>query len=145
MQSLDWLLLAVEGHAVGATGPDKLDPVRIQKSMFLLSQRGPARDLYSFKPYNWGPFSSSIYNDLDSLVLQGLLEKVPNPGHTWVWYEATPKGHDRASQLALGLKDEQRTWLGRCRDFVTDRSFTRLLRDVYDAYPEMATKSLFQS
>lgn len=50
----DWLLLLLDRAALEASGPDELDPVRIQKGMFLLSERGSARGLYNFRAYDWG-------------------------------------------------------------------------------------------
>src|ERR1700689_4427203 len=61
----DWLLLfaAYEG------APDGLDPIRFQKGLFLFARRArvPARSNYTFKPYDYGPMSTAIYNDLDRL------------------------------------------------------------------------------
>lgn len=129
---------------MGATQADGLDPVRIQKGMFLLSKRGPARDVYSFRPYNWGPFSADIYRDLDALEAEGLLQGEQVPGRTWRLFTTTPQGEDRARQVAQTLNPEHLQWLSRTRQFVGTRSFTKLLREIYSAYPEYAGKSLLQ-
>lgn len=145
MDRSDWILLLVSKAATGADGPDELDPIRIQKGMFLLGERGPARNLYAFRPYNWGPFSRDIYQDLDRLVSRGLLNAKQQPGQSWKRYSATLAGDEVASRLAGTLDGSSVAWMQQCRQFLTERTFSRLLKDVYEAYPGMATKSHFQS
>jgi uncharacterized protein YwgA len=139
----DWLLLLLDRDALGATAPDELDPVRIQKGMFLLSRRGPARNLYDFQAYDWGPFSPAIYADLASLARQGYLIEEKVPGRTWSTYRITPRGHERAAALAAQMRAEDVAWLRQAREFLTTRSFAQLLRDVYALYPDMAVNSRF--
>jgi hypothetical protein len=71
MTRRDWLLVlcAYEG------APSGLDPVRLQKGMFLFARTGvvPVHEQYQFKPYDYGPMSSMIYRDLDELVTEGFL------------------------------------------------------------------------
>jgi hypothetical protein len=139
----DWLLLLLDRGALGAQGPEELDPVRIQKGMFLLSKRGPARDLYHFEAYDWGPFSSAIYADLASLTRQGYLAEEKVRGRTWSTYRVTSRGHERAAAKAAQAGDAGTRWLGQAREFVTTRSFAQLLREVYDLYPDYAVNSRF--
>ena len=64
----DWLLLLV---GLRTEGPDAaLDPVRSQKGMFLLRQRGILDDTesYEFTPYHYGPYSFELRSDLEALV-----------------------------------------------------------------------------
>jgi hypothetical protein len=96
----DWLLLLLDRAALEASGPDELDPVRIQKGMFLLSERGPARGLYNFRAYDWGPFSSAIHADLDALTQQGYLDESRVRGRTWSTYRVTVRGHELAVEKA---------------------------------------------
>jgi hypothetical protein len=49
-------------------------------------------------------------------------------------------------QHALGqLNQREREWMSQLLDFLTTRSFSQLLRDVYGAYPDFATKSHFSN
>ena len=88
MKRRDWLLL----FAAYKGAPDGLDPIRFQKGLFLFAQRArvPARSKYEFKPYVYGPMSRGIYDDLDHLVDEGLIERVPVPGQTLVAVQAHP-------------------------------------------------------
>jgi hypothetical protein len=139
----DWLLLLLDREALGASGPDELDPVRIQKGMFLLSERGPARGLYGFRAYDWGPFSSAIYGDLASLTQEGYLAEERVPGRTWSVYRVTARGHERASAAAGQIGEALTAWLRQAREFLTTRSFAQVLREIYALYPEYAVNSRF--
>lgn len=139
----DWLLLLLDRAALSARGPEELDPVRIQKGMFLLSKRGPARGVYEFRAYDWGPFSSNIYADLASLTRRGDLSEEKVSGRTWSTYRVTARGHDRAVALAAKMHPENITWLRQARDFLTTRSFAQLLREIYELYPDYAVNSRF--
>ena len=137
----EWLLLFLSRSPFGVVEPAALDPIRIQKGMFLLSMRGPARDIYSFRPYNWGPFSSDIYRDLDELEGSGLLRSESVSGQSWRLYETTSKGESVAQEISLHVAPQNVEWLGRVRRFVTERRFVDLLRSIYAEYPDYATKS----
>ena len=139
----DWLLLLLDREALGADGPDELDPVRIQKGMFLLSERGPARDIYKFRAYDWGPFSPGIYADLAMLTAAGELEESRVPGRTWSTYRVTPSGHEKAAASTTQVSSANLTWLKQAREFLTTRSFAQLLREIYDLYPRYAVNSRF--
>jgi len=144
MNRSDWILMLLAKDALGVNGPDAMDPVRIQKGMFMLSEIGPARGLYSFRPYNWGPFSSDIYRDLDSLVGAGLVRATQAPGRTWSLYSLTEQGATAAKSAAAAADEDDVKWLGQLRRFLTERSFAQLLKDVYAAFPGMATASHFR-
>jgi hypothetical protein len=140
----DWLLLLVDGDALGATGPPELDPIRIQKGMFLLSNRGPARELYRFRPYDWGPFSADVYADLDRLTERGHLDRSVVPGRTWFKYRVTVRGDELARSIASSLGAETVGWLKAVREYLTTRTFAQLLREIYAEYPDYAMNSRFE-
>jgi hypothetical protein len=63
-----------------------------KKAMFLLKQEagqfvGP--DFYEFVPYNYGPFNSSIYDDLNTLAAAGLVTVNQSQGRSWAMYTIT--------------------------------------------------------
>jgi hypothetical protein len=74
MDRRDWLLLFIGAPG----GPYSTDQIRVMKGMFLVSKEGPddLRDLYNFEPYDYGPFDTTIYHDLDTLELEGLIHVV---------------------------------------------------------------------
>jgi uncharacterized protein YwgA len=122
-----------------------LDRIRLQKAIFLLTRRGSAdwRTLYNYKPYNWGPYSSQLTFDLGELMGEGLLDVQDATGSRYGRYRDTAEGEACAREIWATLTDSEQAFIRSVRAYVTDRSFTELLREVYAEYPEFATASQF--
>lgn len=146
MKPRDWLVIlcAYKG------APNGLDPVRVQKGMFLFARSGhvPRPEQYGFRPYDYGPMSSAIYNDLDALVKKGLLEPHPVPGKSWFRYTATDQGRAAAGQclekLTGEVEKENARRLFEIKQDISDVSFNDLLDRVYREHPDMAVNSVFR-
>lgn len=144
MRRTDWLLLLLALR----DSSEPLDPVRLQKGLFLLAQEGrlPHAESYEFVAYDYGPFSVEIYRDLDTLYEQGLVERIGVPGYTWSRYLPTAQGIDEAERLvgAMSASQRQRALLlqGLKRD-VLRMSFRGLLEHVYSRHPEFRENSVF--
>lgn len=143
MKARDRLLLfiALDG------APRGLDPVRLQKGMFLDAQESDASasEKYSFVPYNYGPMSAQIYADLADLVAADLIEAVPVKGQSWSRYVATPKGLKEGQELLDSEPSPSIAQsLHRIKKDVASKTFKALLEDVYDRYPAFAEKSVFR-
>jgi DNA-binding PadR family transcriptional regulator len=135
------LFIALDG------APRGLDPVRLQKGMFLFAQESDAdaEEKYSFIPYNYGPMSAQIYTDLDDLVSEGLVETVPVNGQSWSRYVATDRGRERGRALMSGeVPAPAARRLHAIKRDVASKTFREVLEDVYDRYPDFATKSVFR-
>lgn len=145
MQPKDLPLLLASSQAQQGEEPYPLDRVRMQKAIFLATMRGSSTwsDMYSYRPYNWGPYSGRLVSDLGELVSSGTLTLESHPGGRYDRYEATAQGEQEAVQKWMLLDGSERAFIKQVRAFVTSRSFQRLLKDVYAAYPEYATKSQF--
>ena len=142
MTPRDWLLLyfALKG------APGGLDPVRIQKGMFLLAQEGelPEGEAYDFGPYHYGPMSSQVYSDLEYLEATGLLEGTPVPGYSWNRYRATERGVEKAREFRDHANVDSVRKLFEIKQDVASKTFNALLRDVYARYPAYASRSVFR-
>lgn len=143
MRARDRLLLfvALEG------APEGLDPVRLQKGMFLFSQDKVSRedDRYEFVAYNYGPMSAELYRDLKTLEANGWIEAVAVQGQSWARYVATESGLVQARELLRTEHSEAAARrLHSIKREVASKSFSSLLDDVYDRYPEYASKSIFR-
>lgn len=140
----DWLLLFLtEPSRTGAPSPP-LEPIRIMKGMFMITRRGgPDLDhLYRFEPYDYGPFTSEIYRDLDALEAAGLVAQESVPGRSWRAFRPTTAGVDRGRELASSVAPWDAATVGDAYTFVRERSFLKLLRDIYSEYPEYATRTV---
>ena|SRR5688572_31136227 len=145
MTPADWLLLLVALDAP----PGGLEPVRVQKALFLLAREGtlPRSERYWFVPYNYGPMSPRIYRDVDGLVRRGLLERLPVPGYRWGRVRATAEGRRQAEALVARTGERERHSLAalrRIRGLVTSLSFADLLATIYERHPEYAVRSVFR-
>jgi hypothetical protein len=145
MTRRDWLLLlvALDGDREG------LDPIRIQKGLFLLAHEGglPAAERYWFVPYNYGPMSARVYRDVEVLVQRGLLERRAVDGQAWRRVRATPDGRSRAMELqrrAAGHERPAMTRLRGIRRLIDSLDFSSLLATIYERYPAYASRSVFR-
>jgi hypothetical protein len=140
----DWLMLflaADPGHA--------LDPVRVQKGMFLLAMRTSLDDAerYDFEPYAYGPMSRGLYGDMRLLCRERLLDMTPIEGASWQLLQLSSRGARRAIDLARHAEREQPDVLAQLtaiRREIDGLSFAELLEHVYDRYPEYAVRSVFR-
>ena len=113
--------------------------------MFLLRMEAAeyvGERFYTFKPYNYGPFNPTIYQDLNRLVFSGFLRVEPSGNYKL--YMATDAGKAKASEFAKSLDDVPREYLKKLVGWVSQVGFSQLLRSVYAKYPEYAKNSVFQ-
>ena len=135
MKKQDWLLLAIG---------ESIQPIQLQKTLFKFAKESgvPGTESYRFVPYNWGPCSFDIYDDLHTLREEGYVEAVPT-GRGWNSYRQTERGKAMATTLREQANATYAEKLRELRDWVTSRSFETLLKDVYKDYKEYSTESLF--
>jgi uncharacterized protein YwgA len=143
MQPADWLVLLLD------QAPNGLEPVRVQKALFLLAKEGglPREERYAFVPYNYGPMSRAIYRDVERLEEEGIVVRSPVPGSGRSAVRLTPRGAERArwlDRVAAHAHPTSREALRRIRADVERRSFADLLRTIYARYPEYAARSVFR-
>jgi len=141
MRRTDWLIVFL---APLSSATEALDPIRIQKGMFYFSRKAsvPSSELYKFDPYYYGPCSFRIYSDIDTLVSEGLVERVPVQGQSWSRYKLTAEGKMRAEELIESAPEKALRVCRSARARVIRHSFRNLLQEVYRDYPEYATKSI---
>ncbi len=128
-----------------------LQPVQLQKALFLLSKNVPrkvlGRAFYVFEPYDYGPFCKAIYDDAIALEISALAEIGRPVGMRFNTYAATPAGKSVAAKLREELLKENKDvvdYLDRVVTFVQSVSFSQLVGAIYKAYPEMRAKSVFR-
>lgn len=136
MERKDWLLLAIG---------ESMSPIQIQKTLFKFTMESgiPPDESYEFVPYNWGPCSFGIYDDLHVLREDGLIEPVPS-GRGWNLYRVTEAGRVETRTLRKQAEAAYTEELDKLRDWVTSRDFDTLLSDIYREYPDFAKESLYE-
>lgn len=146
MTKRDWLLLFASASQPGTDEPSEVDPIRIQKGLFLFAMetKAPRGQKYRFRPYNYGACSFEIYGDLDALVAEGSLERIERSGQSWPLYRTTDKGAERARKLMSTAPQPLHKAIRQHKEFVFSRGFLQMLREIYEKYPAYAAKSVLK-
>lgn len=137
----EWTLLAI---ALAEGKP--LSPVQLQKSVFLFGKQMPevvSEDFYDFAPYNYGPFCSDVYADVEVLAQEGLATIITPVNRKYSEYCATPEGISKGRELVELLPGQA---VGRAQtivDWVRKQSFKSLVSAVYEEYPDYKVNSIF--
>jgi uncharacterized protein YwgA len=137
----DWPLLALHVAEDGV-----LTPVQMQKVLFLLDKQAHGRlgaDFYKFTPYNYGPFSSQIYSDLQKLESEGKIAFDNPRGTTWRKYVLTGRGDDFVIGLIEHVDEELLGYLRELVRWAKSLRFSELVGAIYKAYPDYAKNSIF--
>lgn len=136
----NWLLVVIdEGMS--------LSPAQLQKSLFLLHKNHlkKVKNFYKFEPYAYGPFDADIYGDAHVLMEQELIN-IDNPMERgWRRYRITDTGNEAAAIIREKLDEKDFQAVSDAVDFVKTRSFSTLVRDIYQMHPEFKVNSVFKS
>lgn len=86
------------------------EPIRgrtkLQKLLFLIQKRIPKNSLlvsYPFRPFKYGPFCKEVYDDLQFLKKEGLIEEAKEylkDKGIYVKFKLTEKGQQKAREIA---------------------------------------------
>lgn len=127
---------------------------RLQKMVFLMQQKINERALaplnghdYEFVPYDYGPFSKELYDDLDTLIAEEFVEDAEEefaPGKLRYEYYIDSDGNDFVEDQQTS-KDAQ-VIIDLAREIKTEYNDVRLsdlIDDVYSKYPEYAENSIY--
>jgi len=146
---------------------------RLEKLMFLLEKETSFKEIinknYKFDAYDYGPFSSEIFDDIESLKSAGILNESKSGGHKLEYidfeenemnvyetissspsikkYELTPKGIAIGKILFESLSDIQKKEILRIKSEFNSNSMSinKLLSYVYRGYPDFTKKSVIRN
>lgn len=122
-----------------------LSPVQVQKLFFILDREIPEEiggPHFDFEPYDYGPFDSSVYSEIENLEMAGLAEiKKVAP---YRLYGLTDAGVQKGLAIADEIPQKARRYIKEAGSFVRRLSFQQLVSAVYKQYPEMRAKSVFR-
>lgn len=120
-------------------------PVQVQKLFFLIDKLAAEQmggPFFAFTPYNYGPFDKAVYETLEELAAEGLVELIPEK--TWTDYRLTEAGEERGRDALSSLPESVRDYLTTLSEWVRSLSFAQLVSAIYRTYPEMRVNSVFQ-
>lgn len=124
----------------------EFEPVHVQKLLFLVDEElgedvdGPHFD---FRPYDYGPFDKAVYEQLEALAEEGLVDIDKNQSTLSKSYQLTGSGQAAANAILAEIEEGDLSFLSLLSDWVRDQSFSDLVSAIYKSYPEMKENSVF--
>jgi uncharacterized protein YwgA len=124
---------------------DSYSPVQVQKLIFLIDKNaaqyieGPH---FNFQPYNYGPFDKGVYEVLEELERENLVE-IFRDGN-WREYKLTQSGKEIGRKVLEQMDSKVNKYFFGVSEFVRKHSFSEIVSAIYKAYPEMKENSVFQ-
>ena len=109
---------------------DELEKIRLQKLLFLFTQKQVAK-VYDFVPYKFGCYSYSANADLTAMANKGMLSETEN--HF--------KSNEKTDYLKL-LKESDQAQLIQVKALYGNMDANALMKDTYINFPYWATKSV---
>ncbi len=133
------------GRIVGKT--------KLQKLMFLIEKEKPEGyqidEDYDFEPHLFGPYSPAVLKDEEILQLYGWVQEkqlqiVLDSGEVinTAKYEITQEGRDFVTRAILRRHPELEKIIEKIVEQFGSLPTNKLLRHVYEKYPEFTTKSV---
>ncbi|MCU4975633.1 DUF4065 domain-containing protein [Halobacteria archaeon AArc-m2/3/4] len=128
---------------------------RFQKLIFLMQMEGNLNDLtptetYRFEPYDYGPFSSTLYDDLDNHIERGLIEDSKETldeedDIVQYKYHLKPEGREFIEENESGAEFERVVEEAkRIVQEYGDVPLPELIDMVYSKYPDYAENSVLR-
>ena len=134
------LLLKIIAAAEGKP----LTPAQLQKVAFLLGMQCSdymPDDYYSFRKYDYGPFSAEVYRDAEQLEREGMITIFINSRGGWREYAATVQGYMTEIE---DMPEEVSSFIVNKVKWARELSFQELVREIYKMYPAYRENSVFQ-
>ena len=128
---------------IAAADGKRLTPVQLQKVAFLLGEGCRDEmpdDYYSFRKYDYGPFSAAVYADAEKLERDGLIAISINSRGGWREYAATAAGIEADFE---DIPDVVSTYIEETVKWAMQLSFQQLVREVYKRFPQYRENSVF--
>ena len=124
---------------VAAAGEKGLNPVQLQKSVFLVGEKFEGSlpdDFYQFKPHDYGPFAVDVYRDIEACCNERSVDVRADADNRPNYLVGEQKKGALPDRLLLGIR--------RIVAWVTSMSFNELIRAIYYRYPEQQENSKFR-
>ena len=139
MTRQDWLLLVL-----AAAGGKPLSHLQLQKSLCLVGHdlaKLVGAGFYTFRPFDYGPFDATVYQDAEEQSAQGLVTIRSHPATKRV-FSLTMTGITRVRALEPELPADA---VRHCRYIVQwaqSQTFQELTQAIYERFPAYAERSV---
>jgi hypothetical protein len=123
-------------------------PVQVQKLFFVLDRNIPNAldegEAFHFVPYDYGPFDSDVYRELEHWAYSGMAEVTQAGQFSMKTFRLTALGQREGERLLQELPERFQAYIREVSMFVRSLSFSDLVSAIYKAYPEMKANSVFR-
>ena len=133
---------------IGSGGSVKLknEPIdgslKLMKEAFLLKTELGERFGYNFVPYDFGPCSFQIYEDLKELTNEGIVKEDKNK--VFSVYTISSSYENTVMELIENLKPEVREAIFKIKKEFNELTYYALISYVYQKYPQWTRASKFR-
>lgn len=144
MLSKEEFVLAV----LSASENNRYTPVQIQKIFFILDREIPEHisgPVFDFKPYDYGPFDSTIYQIMEMLIEKGYVSRHGESIEKSRSYSLTTDGRVAGNSHLKTLNDSANSYIADVISFVSKLGFSQLVQAIYKKYPDMKVNSVFSN
>ncbi len=128
---------------ITAANGKRLTPVQLQKVAFLLGEEfreAMPENYYSFRKYDYGPFSAEVYADAEKLERNGLIAISINSRGGWREYSTTVDGIEADLDC---VPEAVASFIKETVHWAMQLSFQQLVREVYKRFPQYRENSVF--
>jgi len=116
--------------------------IKLMKEAFLLKQELGEKFQYDFVPYDYGPCSFKVYEDLSFLIKEGLVNE--NKNNNFVTYSVAETYEESIKKILDGLDPEVKEIILRIKKQFNKLGYYALIYHVYNKYPEFTRISKFR-
>lgn len=139
----NWILLLL--YAKGKDG-SFCEPIRgrikLMKELFVLGQIIKPSNFYEFVPYLYGPCSFELYEDLEALTQERLVDIFDEYRDGHGLYSLTKEGTEKSKKVFDSLDKNTSNKISQIKSELNHLSFLDLLKKIYKEYPDFAKKSM---
>lgn len=120
-------------------------PVQVQKLLFLIEKKASLtkKPLFHFSAYHYGPFDKEIYDILDKLSSERLVNVHCNMDQRHRKYCLTELGLSQALEKTNKIEKSINKYIKDLALYVKSQSFPSLVSAIYKEFPEMKANSIF--
>ena len=131
--------------------PVRFASIQIQKLFFLYDEKirkdSGKTPFFDFKPYDYGPFDKTVYEDIEDLESKNLAEitsvQAPYQSRRKL-YALSYRGFNQGKEILAEMPTSERNQIRKVMtSLLQHRSFGDLVVSVYREYPHMRANSKF--
>ncbi|NQU78225.1 hypothetical protein HQ545_00490 [Candidatus Woesearchaeota archaeon] len=142
MRRSDWILaLLFSPGQTSRKGEPIEGTIRLMKELFLLKQKISSVS-YTFVPYDYGPCSFEVYDDISSLKKTKLIKTIAEPRNEYPIYRLTEEGFKEVKSIYDEFDTETKKALLEIKKDYNQMPLSDLILYVYEKYNSYATKTI---